>query len=566
LGIVFSINAISQTIVSTSPSNKNVVLEEYTGILCQYCPDGHKRAHLIQENNPDRVVLINIHQGMFANTIPDYTTQWGNALASQYQISGYPIGTVNRGTSAQDRGSWANSANNILNQSSFVNIAAKAEINVQTRELEVTVEVYYTGEAETGYNMLNVALLQNNVLGPQINMSANPDQVVGNQYNHMHMLRHLITGQWGDTLKVEEGNIPAGTFFTKTYTYSLPSNIKNIPLVYENLEVAAFIAKDKKTIYTGTAIIPQIKEGVNIASFSMSDIPCSEFVQQNLKIHNFGTDTVKTLTMETKVNGVGSLFEWEGSIAPNSSYEFEDLYSWEVQEGVYNQIEFSILSVNGNPYEGSPITTTYYKRVGGEGEITLMLRLDQYGEETTWNLKNSLGDTLYSGGPYTRGTSNRLQIEVFNLTEADCYTFTINDSYGDGINSGSGNGNYIIMDESGDTLVYSDGVFESQQTKGFGFGNYIGLSEIAQEEINLNIYPNPVKDEANININMPYNSKATIKVIDLMGREVLILNDRTLNQGENNLNINTKNLENGIYFVSIYTSKTTTTKKIIVEK
>ena len=36
--------AISQTFVSTTPENKNVILEEFTGITCVYCPDGHRIA------------------------------------------------------------------------------------------------------------------------------------------------------------------------------------------------------------------------------------------------------------------------------------------------------------------------------------------------------------------------------------------------------------------------------------------------------------------------------------------------------------------------------------------
>ena len=30
-----------QTIVSTTPENKNAILEEFTGIYCVFCPDGH---------------------------------------------------------------------------------------------------------------------------------------------------------------------------------------------------------------------------------------------------------------------------------------------------------------------------------------------------------------------------------------------------------------------------------------------------------------------------------------------------------------------------------------------
>ena len=43
--VLVSAYTYSQTIVSTTPQNKKVILEEYTGINCVYCPDGHKIAH-----------------------------------------------------------------------------------------------------------------------------------------------------------------------------------------------------------------------------------------------------------------------------------------------------------------------------------------------------------------------------------------------------------------------------------------------------------------------------------------------------------------------------------------
>ena len=45
-GMTFSM--IAQTIVSTNPENKNVILEEFTGIYCTYCPDVHSIAHAIK--------------------------------------------------------------------------------------------------------------------------------------------------------------------------------------------------------------------------------------------------------------------------------------------------------------------------------------------------------------------------------------------------------------------------------------------------------------------------------------------------------------------------------------
>ena len=60
LAFFMGIHVNAQTIVSTSPANKNVVLEEFTGIYCTYCPDGHKIAQQIKDANASRVVLVNV--------------------------------------------------------------------------------------------------------------------------------------------------------------------------------------------------------------------------------------------------------------------------------------------------------------------------------------------------------------------------------------------------------------------------------------------------------------------------------------------------------------------------
>ena len=96
---LFSFIASSQTFVSTSVENKNVILEEYTGISCGYCPDGHKIAQDLHNANPNDVFLINIHTGGYANPQgpdTDFNTSFGSALAGQTGLTGYPSGTVNR--------------------------------------------------------------------------------------------------------------------------------------------------------------------------------------------------------------------------------------------------------------------------------------------------------------------------------------------------------------------------------------------------------------------------------------------------------------------------------------
>ena len=70
--LLMSFAMSAQTFVSTTPGNRNVLIEEYTGVRCQYCPMGHKATDFTVNSFPGRAFAINIHQGMFAS---QYTTQ-----------------------------------------------------------------------------------------------------------------------------------------------------------------------------------------------------------------------------------------------------------------------------------------------------------------------------------------------------------------------------------------------------------------------------------------------------------------------------------------------------------
>ncbi len=244
---------LAQTLVSTDPQNKNVVLEEYTGIHCQYCPDGHRIAQGIADANPGRVVLMNIHQGSFAvpsGSEPDYRTPFGDALAGQTGLTGYPSGTVNRHvfpgntTTALGRGSWGAAADQILAEASPVNVGIESSFDAATRLLTVNVELYYTANSATTSNFIDVALLQDSVLGPQTNGGA------GNFYVHMHMLRYLITGQWGDVVNTTT----QGTLVTRTYTYTVPDGYNNIPCVMEHCHVAVYVTQTHQEVLSGDVV------------------------------------------------------------------------------------------------------------------------------------------------------------------------------------------------------------------------------------------------------------------------------------------------------------------------
>jgi hypothetical protein len=120
-----------------------------------------------------------------------------------------------------------------MQEISPVNIGISSEYEASTRLLTVNIELYYTSNSASPSNFINIALIQDSIYGPQTGGGA------GSNYRHMHMLRHLITGQWGD----EVTTTSAGTLVNRTFTYNVPDAYNNVPAIVGNMKVVAFVAE-----------------------------------------------------------------------------------------------------------------------------------------------------------------------------------------------------------------------------------------------------------------------------------------------------------------------------------
>lgn len=76
-------------------------------------------------------------------------------------------------------------------------------------------------------------------------------------------------------------------------------------------------------------------------------------------------------------------------------------------------------------------------------------------------------------------------------------------------------------------------------------------------------FPNPFRDQAVINIDLPYESHIHLALYDLRGRLVIRLADEHLPAGNYNYFINGNMLAEGIYFGELRTDKERITKKLV---
>jgi len=579
--LIFSIvsiglSATAQNFVSTSPSNRNAVLEEFTGVNCQYCPDGHKIANQLAANNAGRLFPINVHVGGYATPGAgqlDLRTNFGTALDNQADVAGYPAGTVNRhvfsglsqeaGT-AMSRGDWGTAANQILSQASPVNVAGRATIDIATRTLSVIVEAYYTGTSSAPTNKLTVALLQNNIEGTQVGANFNPAAILPNgNYNHQHALRHFLTGQWGATIN----NTSTGSFFTDTFTYVLPAAIRSIPLELGNLEIVVFVAEGNQEIITGakaelTFLSANAYDALPYA-IAVPAFVCGDEVETSVTIQNFGSQPLTSLEILYSVNGgTVSAYQWNGNLA-TAQTTVVDLPSITFNPLTQNTLSVTTQTPNGYADQvgsNDSQTKNFQLAKNSDTDVTITIITDNYGTETTWKLFGPNGNVVASGGPYTN--SSVTYTESLTLPYG-CHEFVIADTYGDGMCCQYGNGSYTIT--SGGVTVYTGGSFTAEDIRLFNVGGTADIEEI-QAVSSMSIYPNPFATDATLQFQLNKNANVAMTVVNMLGEIVIDRQLGAMPTGTHTINLSSNSLSSGIYLVSLLVDGQQQTSRISISK
>ena len=179
------------------------------------------------------------------------------------------------------------------------------------RELTVHVESYYTGNSPSSTNKLNVALLQNNTLGPQTGGG------MSDEYVHQHRLVYLLTGQWGEDIT----STSTGDFVDRTYTYTIPADYNGITAELADMEVVVFMTETTQELISGNGAFPTYSnfEYQNDASLnSVSSIldQCNNELAPEIEIQNLGANTISSLDIEYIINGTSHSYTWTGTLSP----------------------------------------------------------------------------------------------------------------------------------------------------------------------------------------------------------------------------------------------------------
>ena len=94
----------------------------------------------------------------------------------------------------------------------------------------------------------------------------------------------------------------------------------------------------------------------------------------------------------------------------------------------------------------------------------------------------------------------------------------------------------------------------------------VSVNNIANNVSSVSVYPNPAVTTATVSINTTEASEVSIKVIDVVGKIAIEMNQVNLNNGANNINLNTAKLNAGVYTVVVTSNENVATKQLVIQK
>ena len=234
----------------------------------------------------------------------------------------------------------------------------------------------------------------------------------------------------------------------------------------EHCEIIAFVQNNStKEILQGTKkSMATPLFNLDVAISDILNLPeigsCNDFITPGVEFKNYGAEVLTSLNINYSVNGGDVMtVPWTGSIEFLESVSVQELLEITFIPEDVNTIEMFLSDPNGgvdeNPDNDSMSVEITTAPITGT-TVQVILKTDNYPQQTSFEFRNSAGVVLYTEGPFTE--PNHLYNMYFDLPYTDCYQFEIFDTGGNGI---TGNGFFTLR--SNNVTFYSGGDFEYSQ-------------------------------------------------------------------------------------------------------
>jgi len=524
-----------------------VLLEIGTGTWCYYCPGAALGADDLISNGYDVAVIEN-HGPIGSDP---YATNASVARNSYYGLTGYPTAWFDGGIPVIGGDHTSSLFSSYLPKYNYrkgVESSFTLSMNGFNEGSDYTVIV--STERVASYNgdnlVLHLVLTESDITYSWQGLS---------DLNFVNRL--MVPDQYGTPLDFSSADVVSNELsFTLDPTW-----------VADHCELIAYIQDNdnKEVLQTTKVALNDLMPAYfyNASCMNLGMVPvmnCSGEVSPMVAIQNDGANDLTSLEINYRVNDeMLNTYNWSGNLA-FGEMEYVDLPTVSFEMMPDNNLTVYTTMPDGNPDE-DPMNDTTYTAFENAAEVIpavyLFLKLDDYPEETSYELKNSAGTVVYSGGSFT--VAGEFVKDTFNLTMDDCYTFYIYDAAGNGLEDGA----YYSLRQSNFTMFYENYEFAGAEELVQFSVDMVSVGE-NQAASAFNVFPNPATDKAYIEFNLDQSINAEIKVYDMIGKVVFNTESQQYPAGRNVVTLDATDLNSGVYFVAVKLGDQTLTKKISI--
>ncbi|MCB9299830.1 MAG: PKD domain-containing protein [Lewinellaceae bacterium] len=293
---------------------------------------------------------------------------------------------------------------------------------------------------------------------------------------------------------------------------------------------------------------------LNSPCFDLSAATSANF---SFQYHMYGATSMGSLQLQGRASGGSWATLWSRTGNQGNSW-----FTANVDLNAYtgSTLELRFVGSTSNTWQGDIAVDNVGLTAGsstGCTDVTLTIVLDNYPEETSWQITDSGGTIVASGGTYGSQPDGST-ITFTDCLQAGCYNFTISDAYGDGICCAYGNGSYLLQDGGGATLA-SGGSFGFSQTTNFcvSGGNRTGSSSMVVQSVTseprrsaLQCFPNPARDALTVQLESKEDRIVDCRVTSLLGQTIQSFR-WAVAEGKNQQQLDLSQLQPGAYLLQV---------------
>ena len=235
-------NSASQSITYyTQKTTHRTLLEHFTTAQCSGCPSATTQIKSWLNSRPD-VIWLSHHAGYYTDGL---TISANTTLLTFYNDGGStytPAIMLDRRWLAPDgdpgpvfsvSSGMPSLLDKVRNDPAFVTVNF-SDVNYDSGTRNLTLTVYGKFVSTVSANNLRLSLYVR-----EDNLKTTPGQSgtsAGTNYIHNNVMRATISNVWGESNVITSGSV--GTTYSKTFTYTIPSNFK-----LDDLSFIAFVSK-----------------------------------------------------------------------------------------------------------------------------------------------------------------------------------------------------------------------------------------------------------------------------------------------------------------------------------